>query len=92
MVCLDEATSALDTLTEHSVQQALHSLTKSRTTLTIAHRLSTVVGAHQIIVLDHGQIKEKGTHQELVAIPQGTYKEMWTSQSQVEDKVKGLGK
>ncbi|MEU9112720.1 ABC transporter ATP-binding protein [Streptomyces sp. NPDC048483] len=67
VLVLDEATSALDTRTEHAVQQAIDALSKGRTTLTIAHRLSTVRDADQIVVLDSGRIAERGTHDELLA-------------------------
>ena len=66
VLILDEATSALDTRTEHAVQQAIDALSKGRTTLTIAHRLSTVRDADQIIVLDDGAVAERGTHEELL--------------------------
>ncbi|MBT3154046.1 ABC transporter ATP-binding protein [Streptomyces sp. CHD11] len=66
VLVLDEATSALDTRTEAAVQQALDALSANRTTLTIAHRLSTVRGADQIVVLDSGRAVERGTHEELV--------------------------
>ncbi|MYS07591.1 ATP-binding cassette domain-containing protein, partial [Streptomyces sp. SID6041] len=68
VLILDEATSALDTRTEHAVQQAIDSLSAGRTTLTIAHRLSTVRDADQIVVLDAGRIAERGTHDELLAL------------------------
>ncbi|WP_030017903.1 ABC transporter ATP-binding protein [Streptomyces monomycini] len=67
VLVLDEATSALDTRTEHAVQQAIDALSKGRTTITIAHRLSTVRDADQIVVLDAGRIAERGTHGELLA-------------------------
>ena len=67
VLVLDEATSSLDTRTEHEVQEALDRLAEGRTTITIAHRLSTVRDADQIIVLDHGEIVERGTHDELLA-------------------------
>jgi ATP-binding cassette subfamily B protein len=67
VLILDEATSALDTRTEHAVQQAIDALSADRTTLTIAHRLSTVRGADQIVVLDAGRVAERGTHEELLA-------------------------
>jgi ATP-binding cassette subfamily B protein len=66
VLVLDEATSALDTATERAVQQALDLLTQGRTTITIAHRLSTVRNADQIVVLDHGRVVETGTHASLL--------------------------
>ncbi|MBO1282734.1 ABC transporter ATP-binding protein [Streptomyces sampsonii] len=67
VLVLDEATSALDTRTEQAVQEAIDALSADRTTLTIAHRLSTVRDADQIVVLDHGRIAERGTHGSLLA-------------------------
>jgi ATP-binding cassette subfamily B protein len=67
VLVLDEATSALDTQTEHAVQEAIDAASAGRTTITIAHRLSTVRAADEIIVLDHGEIAERGTHEELLA-------------------------
>ncbi|MEU6894077.1 ABC transporter ATP-binding protein [Streptomyces sp. NPDC046557] len=67
VLILDEATSALDTRTEHAVQRAIDKLSAGRTTITIAHRLSTVRDADQIVVLDAGRIAERGTHEELLA-------------------------
>jgi ATP-binding cassette subfamily B protein len=67
VLVLDEATSALDTQTEQAVQEALERLAEGRTTITIAHRLSTVRDADQIVVLDHGRIAERGHHEELLA-------------------------
>ncbi len=67
VLVLDEATSALDTETERAVQQAFDALAKGRTTITIAHRLSTVRDADQIVVLDHGRIAEAGTHTSLIS-------------------------
>ncbi|MFF7840707.1 ABC transporter ATP-binding protein [Streptomyces ossamyceticus] len=66
VLILDEATSALDTRTEHAVQEAIDALSANRTTITIAHRLSTVRGADQIVVLDGGHAVERGTHDELL--------------------------
>ncbi|MDQ0829345.1 ATP-binding cassette subfamily B protein [Streptomyces achromogenes] len=68
VLILDEATSALDTRTERAVQEAIDALSANRTTLTIAHRLSTIRGADQIVVLDSGQVAERGTHEELLAL------------------------
>ncbi|WNE94419.1 ABC transporter ATP-binding protein [Streptomyces luomodiensis] len=67
VLILDEATSALDTRTEQAVQQAIDALSAGRTTITIAHRLSTVRDADQIVVLDGGRVAERGTHEELLA-------------------------
>lgn len=67
ILVLDEATSALDNATERAVQEALDELARGRTTVTIAHRLSTVRRADQIVVLDHGRILERGTHAELLS-------------------------
>jgi ATP-binding cassette subfamily B protein len=66
VLVLDEATSSLDTQTEYAVQAELERLAQGRTTITIAHRLSTVRDADQIVVLDKGQIVERGTHEELL--------------------------
>ena len=79
MLIFDEATSALDSKTERAFQEELLSLAKNRTTLIIAHRLSTVIHADQILVMDHGQIVERGTHIELLSA-QGRYAEMWQMQ------------
>ena len=84
ILLLDEATSALDSYTEKEIQDALDRVAKNRTTLTIAHRLSTVVDADEIIVLDAGEIVERGTHQELLARG-GLYAGMWNRQREAEE-------
>ena len=66
ILILDEATSAIDTQTELLIQKALERLVENRTTFIVAHRLSTIIGAHQVLVLDHGRIVEHGTHQSLL--------------------------
>ena len=84
ILVLDEATSALDSHTEKEIQDALERVSRNRTTLVIAHRLSTIVGADEIIVLDQGQIVERGTHYELLA-KNGLYESMWNRQREAEE-------
>ena len=79
VLIFDEATSALDSANERAIQAELQSAARNRTTLLIAHRLSTVVDAHQILVMDAGQIVERGTHSELLALG-GRYASMWALQ------------
>jgi ATP-binding cassette subfamily B protein len=81
ILILDEATSALDTRTEQEIQAALRDAARGRTTLVIAHRLSTVVDADEIIVLQDGRIAERGSHAALIATD-GLYAEMWRRQSE----------
>ncbi len=84
ILILDEATSALDTRTEQDIQAALRAVSKQRTTLVIAHRLSTVVDADEIIVLQDGQVAERGTHGVLLANG-GLYARMWMLQAAEQD-------
>jgi ATP-binding cassette subfamily B protein len=84
ILVLDEATSALDSHTEKEIQDALERVSRNRTTLVIAHRLSTIVGADEIIVLDEGEIVERGTHYALLA-ENGLYASMWNRQREAEE-------
>lgn len=85
ILIFDEATSALDSKSEKAIQTALDRIQEGRTTLVIAHRLSTVMDADQILVLDAGRVIEKGTHRELLEAG-GTYAQMWTLQQQEPDE------
>ena len=76
ILLLDEATSSLDSESESLVQEALQNLMKGRTSFVIAHRLSTIRNADQIIVLEDGKVKERGTHQELITIEEGLYRNL----------------
>ena len=80
ILVLDEATSALDSRTEQAIQETLEQVSQSRTTIMIAHRLSTVVDADQIVVLDEGRVAERGTHDELLDLG-GLYAELWQRQA-----------
>jgi ATP-binding cassette subfamily B protein len=84
ILMLDEATSALDSHTEKDIQDALDRVARDRTSLVIAHRLSTVVHADNIIVLDHGEIVEQGTHLELLA-KGGLYASLWARQREADE-------
>ncbi len=83
ILILDEATSSLDSESESMIQDGLRALMRDRTTFVIAHRLSTIVNADQILVLEHGEIVERGTHRELLA-KQGRYRELYDRQYQLE--------
>ncbi|MET0856743.1 MAG: ABC transporter ATP-binding protein/permease [Telluria sp.] len=85
ILVFDEATSALDSKAEQAIQAQLKEIAKNRTTLVIAHRLSTVADAQQILVLDHGRIVERGTHQSLLA-ERGLYAQMWERQQARQDE------
>ncbi len=92
ILMFDEATSALDTKTEREIQTSLSEVSRGRTTLTIAHRLSTVVEADQILVLEDGRIVERGRHRDLLT-REGTYAAMWARQQggeEVEESPPGI--
>ena len=80
ILVLDEATSALDNVTENYIQDSLDDLCKNRTTIVVAHRLSTIKNADEIIVMDRDGIEERGTHEELLARGNGIYKELYEAQ------------
>uniref|UniRef100_A0A2K5E478 Iron-sulfur clusters transporter ABCB7, mitochondrial n=1 Tax=Aotus nancymaae TaxID=37293 RepID=A0A2K5E478_AOTNA len=81
VILYDEATSSLDSITEETILGAMKDVVKHRTSIFIAHRLSTVVDADEIIVLDQGKVAERGTHHGLLANPYSIYSEMWHTQS-----------
>ncbi|GHA53750.1 metal ABC transporter permease [Amylibacter ulvae] len=87
ILVLDEATSALDTETERDIQESLRGLGRGRTVITIAHRLSTVVDADEIVVLEAGKVSERGTHDDLLA-QNGRYAQMW--QNQIAEEEQGV--
>ncbi len=89
ILVFDEATSALDTKTEQEIQANLDELRAQRTTLVIAHRLSTVVGADEILVLDQGRIVERGDHASLLA-QGGVYAAMWARQQEADERAAAL--
>ena len=84
ILIFDEATSALDSANERAIQAELQSVAQNKTTLVIAHRLSTVVDAHEILVMDAGQIVERGNHAQLLAM-NGVYAQMWALQQNSGD-------
>ena len=84
VLILDEATSALDTQTEREIQAALDIVSKDRTTIVNAHRLSTVVSADEILVLRAGEIVERGTHKVLLK-KKGLYEQMWSRQREATE-------
>ena len=84
ILVLDEATSALDSFTEREIQDALDKVSRGRTTLVIAHRLSTVVNADEIIVLDRGVIVERGDHPTLLDLG-GVYASLWSRQREADE-------
>jgi ATP-binding cassette subfamily B protein len=91
ILVFDEATSALDSRTERVIQRELEGISRSRTTLIIAHRLSTVVHADQILVMDHGRIVERGKHAELLG-RRGVYAAMWEIQSRERASAEAAGR
>ena len=86
VMIFDEATSALDSANERAIQSELRTAAQNKTTLVIAHRLSTVVDAHEILVMDGGRIVERGHHAELLAA-NGRYAEMWAMQQQASERI-----
>ena len=86
ILVLDEATSSVDTETEELIQDAVEKLQRNRTSLVIAHRLSTIENADRILVLHHGQLRENGTHAELIARPDGVYAKLYRLQREAEDE------
>lgn len=87
ILILDEATSSVDSYSEELIQNATDTLTQNRTSIVIAHRLTTIMNADQIIVMDKGQIVEKGTHKELLKNKNGVYKNLYESQFSVKEGV-----
>ena len=90
IILLDEATSALDTQTERNIQVSLMKVCQGRSTIIVAHRLSTIIHANQILVLKDGEICERGTHQELLSL-EGVYANMWLQQQRSLEEEEGQG-
>ena len=90
IIVLDEATSSLDSISERLIQQALEPLLSERTALVIAHRLSTVLNADQILVMDHGRIVERGSHRELLSL-NGLYTRLYQAQFQDQESLADVG-
>ena len=86
ILVFDEATSSLDSITERSIMKALDQATAGRTSILIAHRLSSVVNCDQILVLDKGRVAEVGTHQELLNRAGSLYTQLWNSQHEAAFK------
>ena len=89
ILVFDEATSALDTHTEQEILTSLRDVSAERTTLTIAHRLSTVIDADEILVLDQGRVAERGSHRALLDLG-GTYAGMWARQQEAQEAREAL--
>jgi ATP-binding cassette, subfamily B (MDR/TAP), member 1 len=92
ILLLDEATSALDSGSEHIVQDALNKLMEGRTTIIIAHRLTTIQDVDKIVVIEHGEIKEMGTHEELLKNEDGVYHKLASRQMMYNDKIENKEK
>lgn len=86
ILILDEATSSIDTYSEELIQKATQTITKGRTSIVIAHRLATIINADNIVVMDKGLIVEQGTHQDLIKLENGYYKNLYDSQFSIEDQ------
>lgn len=90
IILLDEPTSAVDVENEHIIQEAVRRISKGRTVITVAHRLSTIVNADKIYVIDDGKIAESGTHQELIAL-KGAYSSLYEKEIRQDMEEKQMG-